>query len=101
MRLARLGFEVPEHLPPLSPGAISAVAAGAPGLLHELLIAWIEGCPDDIARSVAGRSPNLGHVVLALAGDSNGSIDHQTARDAIAAIEGATENSAVTTAERN
>ncbi len=46
VRLARLGFDVPERLPPLSPGAISAVAAGAAGLLHELLIAWIEGCPD-------------------------------------------------------
>ncbi len=101
VRLARLGFDVPEHLPPLSPGAISAVADGAAGLLHELLIAWIEGCPDDVARFVAERSPNLVQVVLALADDSSGSIDHQMALDAIAAIEDTPEDPAALMALRS
>jgi hypothetical protein len=101
VRLTRLGFDVPKRLPPLSPGAISAVAAGAAGLLHELLIAWIEGCPDDVARSIAERSPNLVQVVLALADDSDGSVDHQTAVEAIATIEHANDNAAVPAAERS
>lgn len=101
VRLARLGFDVPERLPALSPGAISAVAAGAAGLLHELLIVWIEGCPDDVARSVAAQSRNLVQVILGLADDPDGSIDHQTAAEAIAAIQHANDNVAVPVAERS
>ncbi len=54
-----------------------------------------------MARSIAERSPNLVQVILALADDSTGSIDHQMALDAIAAIEDINDDLAAPMAERS